>query len=84
MHSKTIKKIYTWGSVTFLSLLITSCESFLTKESMDKLIPSSFFKTESDLSLYTNSFYQKMIPSALTVTTADEMGDYTSKNQSPM
>lgn len=84
MHTKTIKKIYTWGSVTFLSLLITSCESFLTKEPMDKLIPSSFFKTESDLSLYTNSFYQKMIPSALTVTTADEMGDYTSKNQSPM
>ena len=67
-----------------LAISGVSCDSFLDKEPMDKLIPSSFFKTESDLSLYVNSFYEKMTPSALTVTTRDEMGEYTSKNQSPM
>lgn len=78
------KNIYLFGTMAALAISGVSCDSFLDKEPMDKLIPSSFFKTESDLSLYVNSFYEKMTPSALTVTTRDEMGEYTSKNQSPM
>ena len=81
---KTLKNIYVLGAVSLLALLGTSCDSFFDKEPMDKLVPSSFFKTEADLALYSNSFYQRMMPSALTVTTDDEMADYTSKNQSPM
>ncbi|MFW5700341.1 MAG: RagB/SusD family nutrient uptake outer membrane protein [Cyclobacteriaceae bacterium] len=69
-----------------LSLLVffTACDDkFLEIEPSDKLVSTSFFKTEKDLELYTNSFYQRMLPSGLSVATADEMGEYTSKNQSP-
>lgn len=58
-------------------------KNFLEKEPFDKLVPGSFFTTEKELELYTNSFYERMIPSALSVATADEMGDYTSKANSP-
>jgi starch-binding outer membrane protein, SusD/RagB family len=58
-------------------------EEFLEIEPSDKLVSSVFFKTENDLELYTNSFYEQMLPSGLSVVTADEMGDYTSKNSSP-
>lgn len=50
---------------------------------MDKLVPNTFFQTEKDLELYTNSFYQRMIPGGLEVVQSDELGEFTSKNQSP-
>src|SRR5690606_23140886 len=49
----------------------------------DKLVPATFFKTEKDLELYTNSFYERMVPGGLAVATADALGEYTSKNISP-
>ena len=63
--------------------LLVSCEDFLTNEPADKLVPETFFQSEKDLELYTNSFYQRMLPGGLEVVQADEMGEYTSKNQSP-
>lgn len=63
--------------------MLASCEEFLTNEPVDKLIPETFFQSEKDLELYTNSFYQRMLPGGLDVAQADEMGEYTSKNQSP-
>lgn len=62
---------------------LSSCSDFLDKEPFDKLVPSSFFNTETDLSLFTNSFYQDFTPSALSIVQADEMAEYTSKNNSP-
>ena len=50
---------------------------------MDKLVPNTFFQSEKDLELYTNSFYQRMIPGGLEVVQSDELGEFTSKNQSP-
>lgn len=73
-------------SLTLLSLLglMTSCnKDFLEKEPFDKLVPSSFFNKQEDLELYSNSFYQTMVPSGLSVAIADEMGDFTSKSNSP-
>lgn len=67
----------------FIALILNSCESFFDKEPLDKLTPASFFKTEKDLELYSNSFYQRMIPDGLEVVQRDEMGEYTSKNSSP-
>lgn len=81
---KNIKHGCLIGMTILSGITNSSCESFLEREPLDKLTPSSFFKTESDLSLYVNSFYQKMTPSALSVVTGDEMGEYTSKNNSPM
>lgn len=66
-----------------VALTASSCQDFLDKEPFDKLVPTSFFKTEADLALYTNSFYQDFIPSGLSIVQADEMGEYTSKNSSP-
>ncbi|RXK81456.1 RagB/SusD family nutrient uptake outer membrane protein [Filimonas effusa] len=61
-----------------------SCtKDFLNKEPFDKLVPASFFSTEAELKLYANSFYEKAVPTGLSVAIADEMGDYTSKSNSP-
>lgn len=69
--------------IACISFGMSSCADFLDKEPFDKLVPASFFKTEADLLLYTNSFYQDFNPSALSIVQADEMGDFTSKNNSP-
>ena len=62
-----------------------SCKKdFLDKKPLDKLVPDNFFKTKEDLELYTTSFYQRMLPTVLAIVQDDEMGEYTSKNQSPM
>jgi len=66
-----------------LAVLLGSCSDFLETEPVDKLVPTAFFEKEADLELYTNSFYQRMLPGGLEVVQADEMGEYTSKNQSP-
>ncbi len=72
----------------FTGLLVvpffSSCKKdFLDKKPLDKLVPDNFFQTKEDLELYVNSFYQRMLPDGLSIVQADEMGDYTSKNQSP-
>ncbi|MBP7557242.1 MAG: RagB/SusD family nutrient uptake outer membrane protein, partial [Chitinophagaceae bacterium] len=65
-------------------LMLASCsKDFLDKEPFDKLVPNSFFTSEKDLELYANSFYERMVPTGLSVVIADEMGDYTSKSNSP-
>lgn len=69
--------------LTVLAGLSGSCSDFLETEPVDKLVPTAFFEKEEDLELYTNSFYQRMLPGGLAVVQADEMGEYTSKNQSP-
>lgn len=70
--------------VIFIFILsLAACNDFFDKEPFDKLTPDTFFKTEKDLQLYVNSFYQRMIPEGLSVVTSDEMGEYTSKSNSP-
>ncbi|MFA7583013.1 MAG: RagB/SusD family nutrient uptake outer membrane protein [Proteiniphilum sp.] len=70
--------------VTILTVVyLSSCDDFLTSEPIDKLVPGTFFQTEKDLALFSNSFYQRGIPDGLSVVQADEMADYTSKIQSP-
>lgn len=79
-----MKKSLQLLSMAILSLLsFSSCEDFLETEPVDKLVPNTFFQSEKDLELYTTSFYQRMLPSGLAVVQSDEMGDFTSKNQSP-
>ncbi|WP_200977993.1 RagB/SusD family nutrient uptake outer membrane protein [Echinicola sp. 20G] len=61
---------------------LVSCEEFLETEPVDKLVPNTFFQSEKDLELYSNSFYQRQVPGGLAVVQSDEMGEFTSKNQS--
>lgn len=82
MRTKNI--LFTSFIALFTLVLSGSCKKdFLDKKPLDKLVPDAFFQTEKDLELYVTSFYQRMLPAGLTVVQADEMGDYTSKNQSP-
>ncbi|MGO3109750.1 MAG: RagB/SusD family nutrient uptake outer membrane protein [Sphingobacterium sp.] len=72
------------GILGFIAVAFSSCsKDFLDREPFDKLVPSTYFNTEADLQLYVNSFYQQFTPSALALVQADEMGEYTSKNNSP-
>lgn len=75
-----MKRIYT---IIALGICLASCTDMLDISPVDKLYPNNYFKTETELELYTNSFYQRMIPGGLTVVNRDEMGDFTSKNSSP-
>lgn len=69
---------------TLLAATISSCnKDFLDKKPLDKLVPSNFFTSEKDLDLYVTSFYQRQLPTGLAIVQQDEMGDYTSKNNSP-
>ena len=77
-------KFITYSILGLAALAMTSCsKDFLDRQPFDKLTPNTFFATETDLQLYSNSFYQQFIPSALAIVQADEMGEYTSKNNSP-
>lgn len=76
--------IFKWIILGLTALLLTACsKDFLNREPFDKLMPHSYFNTEADLELYSNSFYEDFVPDGLAVVQADEMGDYTSKNNSP-
>lgn len=77
------KILYTFAVALLAATFLSSCEDFLETEPVDKLVPNNFFQSEKDLELYTNSFYQRMLPGGLEVVQGDEWGDYTSKNQSP-
>jgi starch-binding outer membrane protein, SusD/RagB family len=80
-----MKKILHILSIAILMIgILSSCESsFLDTEPSDKLVPSTFFQSEKDLQLYVNSFYQRMLPDAMSLVTIDAIADYTSKNVSP-
>ena len=44
-----------------------SCEDLLDKTPQDRLHPTVYFKTEEELKLFTNQFYNQLIPSAASV-----------------
>jgi len=51
-------------SIIALCILFTACKKdFLDRQPLAQISPDAFFRTESDLKLYTNSFYT-VIPSA--------------------
>ena len=56
-----MKKISYIISAIFAVASLTSCEDFLTKTPETALSPGSFFKTESDLELWTNKFYADVL-----------------------
>ena len=41
----------------FISLFLVGCEDILDKYPLDKLSPTTYFKTRKELELYSNSFY---------------------------
>ena len=56
-----MKKIYYILTAVLAASALISCEDFLTKTPETALSPSSFFKTASDLELWTNKFYNDVL-----------------------
>ena len=56
-----MKKIYYILTAVLAASTFISCEDFLTKTPETALSPSSFFKTASDLELWTNKFYNDVL-----------------------
>ena len=67
-----MKKIYLYAMA--LGLMFASCEDFLTEYPKNKITPDDFFKTEREISLYANSFYEKDMP-GVGVATGDGVSD---------
>ena len=67
-----MKKIYLYAMA--LGLMFASCEDFLTEYPKNKITPDDFFKTEREISLYANSFYEKDMP-GVGVATGDGVAD---------
>jgi len=82
MKNISFKYLLLIGAI-ILGFLSSCNKDFLEKAPMDKLVPEKFFNTEKDLELYTISFYQRMLPTGLSIVQDDEMGDFTSKSLSP-
>lgn len=40
---------------------LSSCENFLEKTPKDRLVPETYFRTETDLKLFSNSFYDNLL-----------------------
>ncbi len=56
-----MKKIYFILSSILAVFSLASCEDFLKKTPETAMSPSSFFKTEADLELWTNKFYPDIL-----------------------
>lgn len=67
-----MKKICLYAMV--LGMMFVSCEDFLTEYPKNKITPEDFFKTEREINLYANSFYQKDMPGT-GVATGDGLTD---------
>ena len=69
-----MKKIYYILTAVLAASTLISCEGFLTKTPETALSPSSFFKTASDLELWTNKFYNDLLEEpSIAETYADDM-----------
>lgn len=62
-----MKKIYTISIAALASLLMCSCEKFLTKDTISTLNSETFFENEKSLELYANSFMVNMMPDASSI-----------------
>lgn len=81
-----MKKIYKLAILSFSVLGIASCDLTMVPE--DEVIPDRYFKTESDLMLWSNQFYRDILLSADWGSTTDLMmtngiSAYVSGNRTP-
>lgn len=69
-----MKRIYYILTAVLAAMTFSSCEDFLTKPPQTALSPDSFFKSASDLELWTNKFYNDILEDTdIAETYADDM-----------
>ena len=57
-------KRYILLAVATLILTLSACNDLLDLEPLDKITQSDYFKTESDLQLFTNPYYNNLLDKA--------------------
>lgn len=63
--------------IFILSMGLTSCDEFLTRDPYNTIGSDEFFKSENDLKIYTNGLLQYMMPDAADLTyTGGDCADY--------
>lgn len=75
-----MKKIMIPMVLVTAALTLSSCEDFLTKAPETTLSPASFFSSDAELELWTNKFYNDILPSpsSLAELNADDNGSSSS------
>ena len=56
-------------------LALSSCQDFLTADPVNKISAENFFRTESDLEIYSNGLIEEYRPSGETVGKGDNYTD---------
>ena len=59
-----MKPVYIVSWLFALAVSFVSCDDWLDKTPKDRLYPDVYFKTEDELRLFTNQFYNNLVPSA--------------------
>ncbi len=59
-----MKSVYIVSWLLALAVSFVSCDDWLDKTPKDHLYPDVYFKTEDELRLFTNQFYNNLIPAA--------------------
>ncbi len=59
-----MKSVYIVSWLLALAVSFVSCDDWLDKTPKDRLYPDVYFKTEDELRLFTNQFYNNLIPAA--------------------
>ena len=59
-----MKKIITFISILAAAFTLSSCEDFLTKAPETYLSPETFFSTSEELEMWSNKFYNDLLPAA--------------------
>lgn len=58
-----MKKIYNVFAIVLASAALVACDDFLTKAPETKVTSATFFKSATELELWTNKFYNDILPS---------------------
>lgn len=62
-----MKPVYIVSWLFALAISFVSCDDWLDKTPKDRLYPDVYFKTEDELRLFTNQFYNNLVPSAVDI-----------------
>ncbi|MCR5560635.1 MAG: RagB/SusD family nutrient uptake outer membrane protein [Bacteroidales bacterium] len=68
-----MKKLTLFVLIIAAACMTLSCEGLLDVQPVDKLTPDSYFKNENELQLYSNRFYNNILPGGTTL--YKEVGD---------
>jgi len=73
-----MKKIILY--TVFFSVILTSCEKFLDRDTENEIGSTEFMTSENDLNLYANGFIQRLMPSFENLAWGDQYSDIATRS----